>query len=329
MIKRFESLITLLITVALLAVIIPRLIERCSGNTRAIKTPSADSRPELTAKPKRSTPEKNDEQFAFKLFALFFVIGLGILFKERNVWLDFNKWLYAPAASPPAWDLLDCLKPVVLLFFLHLLLARSGFPQTTLLPLSLGVEVIVFLYVILILAAKGATLAGQGISVGLVQKRWWQGARAWLAFFPCFLLLLALNVALLSVIYQVVNGAPLTEIPQQDAIEMLLDPAMNKLFRWIFFTFIFIGAPVIEETFFRGLLYGALKRIIPWQGAVCVSGLAFGLVHNDMFRFLPLAAFGILLAVLRERTNSLSIPIIIHMLHNGFMLALALSLFPA
>jgi uncharacterized protein len=80
-----------------------------------------------------------------------------------------------------------------------------------------------------------------------------------------------------------------------------------------------VVAPFAEELFFRGFLFGALRK----RGlivAVSVSGLAFGLAHvaSSPIGFLvPLATLGVILALLYERTKSLYPPIALHALNNS------------
>lgn len=78
-------------------------------------------------------------------------------------------------------------------------------------------------------------------------------------------------------------------------------------------------APLVEEFFFRGYLYGSFRRIRgPWLGALIV-GILFGAVHaggSDPAYLLPLAIFGGVLCLLRERTGSLYPCIVLHAINN-------------
>jgi uncharacterized protein len=76
-----------------------------------------------------------------------------------------------------------------------------------------------------------------------------------------------------------------------------------------------LSAPIVEEIFFRGLLYRSLRNRLPvWQAAV-VAGLLFGLVHITGYPLITLpvkAAFGIIACLLYERTGSLLPGIALH-----------------
>jgi uncharacterized protein len=78
-------------------------------------------------------------------------------------------------------------------------------------------------------------------------------------------------------------------------------------------------APMAEELFFRGFLFGALrKRGFPI--AAGISGVTFGLAHvaSSPIGFLvPLAILGVILCVVYERTGSLYPCIALHCLNNS------------
>jgi membrane protease YdiL (CAAX protease family) len=81
-----------------------------------------------------------------------------------------------------------------------------------------------------------------------------------------------------------------------------------------------VVAPVAEEFFFRGFFYGALRN---WRGplpAAVLTGLVFGAIHlgsAEAAFLLPLAFFGFVLCLLRERTGSLYPGVALHCLNNS------------
>lgn len=69
-----------------------------------------------------------------------------------------------------------------------------------------------------------------------------------------------------------------------------------------------VSAPVVEEIFFRGLLYRSLRNRLSLLPAVLIAGALFGLVHITSYPLdtLPVkAAFGVIACLLYERTGSL------------------------
>jgi membrane protease YdiL (CAAX protease family) len=85
-----------------------------------------------------------------------------------------------------------------------------------------------------------------------------------------------------------------------------------------------VVAPIVEELTFRGLGYSLLARYGRWA-AIIGTGLAFGLAHGLVQAFPFLAAFGIGLAYLRSRVESVYPGMIVHGLFNGIALTVAVS----
>ena len=85
-----------------------------------------------------------------------------------------------------------------------------------------------------------------------------------------------------------------------------------------------VVAPIVEELTFRGLGYSLLARYGRWT-AIVTTGLAFGLAHGLVEAFPFLAAFGIGLAYLRSRVNSVVPGMFVHGLFNAVALTVAVS----
>ena len=85
-----------------------------------------------------------------------------------------------------------------------------------------------------------------------------------------------------------------------------------------------VVAPIVEELTFRGLGYSLLARYGRWT-AIVITGLAFGLAHGLVEALPFLAAFGIGLAYLRSRVNSVIPGMIVHGLFNAVALTVAVS----
>ncbi|MFH1478705.1 MAG: CPBP family intramembrane glutamic endopeptidase [Candidatus Omnitrophota bacterium] len=110
--------------------------------------------------------------------------------------------------------------------------------------------------------------------------------------------------------------------PKDQAVfEIFMQEERTKLL--IFFTF-FIGilGPFVEEIFFRGFMYTALKKKIGtiW-GALLTAGV-FSLLHTNLAGFLPILLLGMLLVYLYEKTGSLIPSITVHIVHNTAVLIL-------
>lgn len=87
-----------------------------------------------------------------------------------------------------------------------------------------------------------------------------------------------------------------------------------------------VVAPICEEVFFRGYLFGGLLRGMSAWLAILVSALLFTVVHTDIGSAVPLLVIGLILPVLRWRTGSLWPGFALHTANN-LIAALAVLLF--
>jgi uncharacterized protein len=79
-------------------------------------------------------------------------------------------------------------------------------------------------------------------------------------------------------------------------------------------------APISEEVFFRGFVFGGLRTRLTLWPAAAISACVFGLLHlssGDLSIVPPLIVLGLLFAWLYEYTGSLGPPIILHMINNA------------
>ena len=78
--------------------------------------------------------------------------------------------------------------------------------------------------------------------------------------------------------------------------------------------------PLVEEIFFRGLLYETLRAHCHLINAIMVSAIIFAVAHYDYW-FEPFSLFvafiiGLIAALFAEYTNSLTMPFILHLIIN-------------
>jgi membrane protease YdiL (CAAX protease family) len=89
-----------------------------------------------------------------------------------------------------------------------------------------------------------------------------------------------------------------------------------------------ISAPVVEEVFFRGLVYRSLRNRLPVLAAALIDGTIFGLAHAGSYPVdtLPAKAFfGVVMCLLYERTGSLLPGIALHSFIDASDFNIALS----
>lgn len=83
-----------------------------------------------------------------------------------------------------------------------------------------------------------------------------------------------------------------------------------------------LGAPIIEEIFYRGLLQRSLIRRFGIWPAVIVTSVLFAFMHGQLLQLPALAVFGFVAAVLAVRSGRLGSPIAAHVVFNMITVAL-------
>ena len=81
------------------------------------------------------------------------------------------------------------------------------------------------------------------------------------------------------------------------------------------------AAPLIEEIFFRGILYPTLRERWGIAPAVLVSSLIFAVMHFHLAALVPLFALAVMFCLALERTGSLAVCVIAHALFNSVSIA--------
>jgi membrane protease YdiL (CAAX protease family) len=77
-------------------------------------------------------------------------------------------------------------------------------------------------------------------------------------------------------------------------------------------------APIVEEIFFRGALFGHFRRHLPWATSGIITSLIFAIIHPQGWIAVPvLAVIGFNLSAIREWRGSLIASISAHALNNG------------
>lgn len=169
---------------------------------------------------------------------------------------------------------------------------------------------------------------------GIVVYLIWLGAVLWIAGGRPDLLALrrpksiarALGLAVgavvaIYVVEAIVSVIPLPESPgkEQGLAPTHWEPSHAGAFATNVVLFAVV-APVVEELTFRGVGQSLLAFIGRWPSIVVV-GVSFGLAHGLVEALLVLVPFGIALAWLRDRTDSVYPGMVVHGLFNGIALA--------
>ncbi len=162
--------------------------------------------------------------------------------------------------------------------------------------------------VLIITRRKGATLIDLGLKTDKLLKNIFSGLYGGFA--------VGIFVWGIGIIIALLTGPP----PPQDVEKMFtgIKTAADLLLPFIA---VVILAPVSEELYFRAMVYPVLRKSFGRLWAILLSGIFFGVVHFDLFRLVPIAAGGAVLAHLYEKHDSLIVPIIAHATWNFMMLS--------
>jgi membrane protease YdiL (CAAX protease family) len=105
--------------------------------------------------------------------------------------------------------------------------------------------------------------------------------------------------------------------PEQQQVVQTLQMDHASAGRAIFGLMSILLVPPAEEIFFRGILYAWIRGAGYPRVALWGTALIFAAVHSNLVSFLPLAFFGMALALLYEWTGNLLAPITAHALFNA------------
>lgn len=76
-------------------------------------------------------------------------------------------------------------------------------------------------------------------------------------------------------------------------------------------------APIMEELFFRGILYKTIRLAFTPKFSIPFTAFLFAILHSDPLGFLPLFSMGCLLAFIAEKSGTIVPGMIMHSLWNG------------
>lgn len=138
-----------------------------------------------------------------------------------------------------------------------------------------------------------------------------------------FFLLIALVIGLTG---QLISRIFNTAI-EQPKVWQWISYAPNSYLIAAFLVIGFTIAPVVEEIFFRGFLYNALKTRFPVFLAITIQGVFFSFLHGyEILNTLLVLLIGIALAMVYDRRRNLLSPMLVHGIMNGIIIIPILAL---
>lgn len=221
---------------------------------------------------------------------------------------DRVPWLLADAAFVIAFYMVS-------IFFLSVLAASlvgAGSPWIYVVPLAGAPPATLVALAIVVQGRAGSRRAAPLLGLSL------PGRRAIIKAVPLVLTgaaaLYAVTTAQISITRSL--GYSPDQIPRQRIVEaMQQDPGVEFLVIMVLLAV--VVAPVAEELLFRGMLYLPLRSKTGPLVAGLIVATIFALIHGYLWGAPYLFVIGVLLAALVESTGGLTVPIIVHALHNA------------
>ncbi len=257
---------------------------------------------------------------------IFFIVGIvlniHVLLQVRR-----KRTLVQPIiTTTTAWDLRDVVKFFIVLFAFILamsLLARYGSlllgktqPDTNFVVIHGSIIDLGALFLILYYAIWQYKVSVR--EIGLYLGAFWKDVKLGLAVYNWLLPIFFLLVIAVSLVAKLFSYEP----PPHALIDVLILEDKHNPF--IVFYAIFLACalgPFVEELFFRGFLYDAIRKQWGSFFAILITSGLFAYVHESWFAFVPIFFLGMVLAYLREKRGSLIPSITMHIVHNSVLLA--------
>lgn len=154
-------------------------------------------------------------------------------------------------------------------------------------------------------------LRGNGPRIDLGLRLTWRDTR-WGVIGGVVALVIAVAVAMLTEVF-----VPDLSSAAEDAATTLEEES-GFLAMLLFAVIVMVGAPVVEELFFRGLFFSALrKRGLGTVLTIVLTAVVFAAFHLEPERFIVLLPTGLILGWVRWRTGSTGASMLTHGIVNA------------
>jgi len=259
--------------------------------------------------------------FRYSLIAGFFIFILGLIL---NLGFLFGKRQIIPKVishrKNVSWSVADVVRVVIIIIFAGYVLSITGGMFLKMYHIKMDINLRMMLSTFSLDIIAGATvmyftlvkykerLSSIGLAFAGFYKNIISGITAYISIFPILLVTLLLSMLFLNM----VGYKP----PPQPVVEIFLQEKRSSVILFLA-VFASVLGPVIEELFFRGFLYNALKKSFGMMLAVVLSAGLFSALHANVVGFVPIMILGVLMACLYEATGSLAASMAVHILHNS------------
>jgi membrane protease YdiL (CAAX protease family) len=247
-------------------------------------------------------------------------IGLVLYWLKRPVRMPELATRLTSRALPAKWVLIF-FGTVIFFYLLASWLYMVMFPGSGIEPKTVIFQTLAFH--LPVLSLFGLMLRFAKVHGGELFGLSWKRAPALLGLAVIFYLAALPLLWLCSVLYQILLYQFGCDFFLQDIAEILTVPA-PWLVRAALFFIIIVVAPVFEEIVFRGILLPFMVHRIGFWPGMGLTSLVFGGMHLHLPSFLPLFLLSAMFSLAYARTQSLLVPVGMHVCFNAVTVALLL-----
>jgi len=115
-------------------------------------------------------------------------------------------------------------------------------------------------------------------------------------------------------------------IPGRTENDLIVESYKTSVWPALFWINAVILAPVLEEIFFRGFIFVSFRRSkLKVAGTIVITSSIWTLLHigqYDIYDLFSVFIFGLVLGMLRQKTDSLWSPVIVHSVYNLIVMIL-------
>lgn len=169
-----------------------------------------------------------------------------------------------------------------------------------------------------VVATDGMSMLTLGVCIAALKLRGWHVREffqvRWTRWWKLLLNIVA-GVIVMWVLLGLAAAAGLGG--EKQAVYYLLRGVTARWELWFLFFAIVVGAPLVEELLFRGVVYQTLRGYVGVWPAVLLSALLFAAAHGEPHQILRLTVMGMVLAYSYERSGTLLVPMGIHAVQNS------------
>ncbi|MFH1854454.1 MAG: CPBP family intramembrane glutamic endopeptidase [Candidatus Omnitrophota bacterium] len=254
----------------------------------------------------------------FFIFILAMVLNIAFIFFGKKPVIAASGY-----KNPVSWGIGDLLKTGVIIVFLSYVVAIIEGFLFRIFHFDLGlnlrmmlntflVDIAVVMVVLYFVVVKHKErFQALGFRFSSFFRDILSGITAYIFILPLLLVVLFLSIMALNFFGYTPSPQPVFEVFMQEK-------SGNALLLLTLFVSVF--GPIIEEVFFRGFMYSAMRKRFGIVAAVFLSASIFSFLHTNIIGFLPIMVLGALLAYLYETTGSLVSSIAVHIMHNSIIL---------